>query len=1576
MSDPIIVRLDERRRREQAAAVLQAQDTTPDQVAEQQTLAQRAGVPLGIVRTDPATIRRQVERDDLDGLHRASPELGTWATRPDNFAIARDDLGALGTLAAATRKLLFAGYGDTPLQDAGDMGRAFTAAIPRTLGSTLTGGAAFLDAAGRRGARSIEALLGLEADQVPLDQRIGSPMTLARTLGGKAKSAADAIDVPEDRQNIVTDIAGGVGQLGTQVVQALFAAPTLVPSLLSQGADQMAERVEASKMDGTLGGDLAILGGAGVTALTEKYGLDKLLNRVPTKLRNAVLRRIADAAVGGTIEAAQEVTEGIAQDLLHKALLDDDQEIGQGILRQAEAAGGTGAIARLLVQIAGGRRAHAQAQVERETLAAAVQSAEATKTRTRAPGQFEAAVEAMAQDRMVYAPLDALAEHFAGTDAGAAINALAGNPNAYAEAIATGTDVAIPLARYLAQIGTAAHSTLSGRVRLQPAEEIRPDTILPDRTQIEQQIAEGLTEARNTPDTVERIRSQWGEYRPLLTDPAQADDWPGYQAAVERARASEVAERTAERDRVAAIARDKRLRRDTQAIVENDLRTHPVYRAERLLRSGKGPDGNPAMSPVKLDHAAVVAAVGEDAAARLKGMTRKHKGITPDAAAALLGYPSGAKLLHDMTTAPAFADMVQIETDARVGEQAKPQERHADDAQAEVLLREVQAIEARNGGVRTQDAALREIARRIVADKQAIHLQPHVYRLAEAKAAREAYHAAARGDLREAGQARRRQLQNLYLYREARNARDDVTSAGKRFAQLSRRTSRARVGLAGSDYQEQLDALLGRFDFRPITGPQLDARTSLAKWIKAKAEDGVTIDLPPHIADEAFRTPFRKLKVGEVRDLRNAVEQIVHAANEANVLRDGVNRYDRMLVDQNMAMSVRQGNRLRTPNTGDKSLGELAREEVWKARAVMGSPTDLARELDGFQDGGGVWDHTVGVIADANDRTQVELDRAADTLAQTKLRHYSKSELRGLSDRRHFPGIGDWSKARILSLALNWGNAGNREAILTQAVNRLAPQQVGELLGSLDARDWAFVQDVWKQIDGYWPEIQQAARRRTGIAPEKVAPTPFGVITRDGQEVQIPGGYFPLKYEADSVKGMRDEAAGYYDAIRTGRFAKAATRDGHTIERVGSGGNTVRLDLGVVDSHLRDVVRDLNLGDAVNMVHQALRGQEFAGAVRDTGLTPIVRGLDYWLRDVATGELGLRSSGERAVRILRTNFTAAVLTWRVSSALLQLSGVVQSSVVLGKGPMVDGVRRFARRPVAMTRYAREASPFMARRMQSHVEAVQAVQNAKAGRLSTARAEMIRRGYWMIGQVQSVVDVSTWIAAEKVGMRQHGGNLAKARRFADDVVRRAQGSGEWSDKSGLQRGTLSETERQSEWIRATTTLMGFLIAKQNAGYEQIRKADVRSVRGAGKLAGNLTLLFVIDGMLAAILRGQVPDDDDDDGSTVDDWLKAAGSEAAGSILGGMPGLSQLVTEMRGYTDRGLMSELWHSVAQAQTQIEQGEADKGAATAAIKVAGLSTGLPSTQINKTIEAVSAAQDGREVTPWEYLNGPQRAK
>ncbi|MCR6661656.1 MAG: hypothetical protein NVV60_00550 [Luteimonas sp.] len=1584
-----IARAAAERRQQQAGAITLAQDTTPDKTAEVIDLSRRTGAPVGAVRADPEGARQQVRRDELAA---APPTVAAWATSdPDRYAMVQDDIPLLARFAQLPQPvklsaLTVAGPAihmsqaiPRNPQEAVDVARAAPAGAVRQVGGVLGGLGQVYNMGARWIDRGLQAV-GLDpfalgpASRLPIWLRPGDSFVGS---GEAIKAGADAIDVPADRQTIATDIAGATGQLGIQVVQGLLAPQTLTGSLAAQGADVMAGRAEDAGTIGTFEADMAILSGAGVTAVVERLGIGRVLEKLPDSVRNSTVRRIADIAVAGGTEAATEVVEGIAQDLLTRAAIDEDYAVAEGLEREAIAAGGAGAILRGVVHAVASRRARIEARAEQQHIDAMVETAEASKLKQRAPELLADLVEQAQPDVQVFVPLEALRSHY-GDRTEAAVSTLTGNPEAFAESELSGAEVAVPLGRYVSIVSQSDHAALRDAMRLTAGEDVKPGSPAFDGEAL---VRETMAEARRVDADATGATGTVQTNAADPTLPADAMDANSYAFYLAARAAEQEARKTyaqAERQRQMERAAERRAAatwKTTHAEVEAELRQQPVYRAERILRTGRLPDGTFAEVRAKLSHAAVVAGYGDAAAEALKGMTVQRGGLDPDAAAAVLGFDSGARLIHDLTTMTPLDDAARVETDARTAELDTDPDVADDgtDAKARALEAELQGLERRAGGIRTHVAVMKETARRIMSQKEVAKIRPEVYRLAEARAAREAVQAAIKRDWRALHAARRRQLHALLLQREARDARDFATKSGRRFAQVMKTRALQRIGLAGSDYQEQLVGLLSRFNLAPLTGAQMEAKQSLAAWMKAKAEQGVIVDVPPAIADEAFRMPLRKLKLGELRELRDAVETIVHAANDANMLRLEGELVAREEVDQAMAESVLAHHKLRGHDSGDPKLGEKIRDEALSARALTATATDIARDLDGFTDNGAVWTNTVRVIRTANARTNAEIRTAQEAHAALKLKHYTKQELRAFKSRTFIPEVGAaWSKERMLALALNWGNQGNRDAILEQTDRRLSPEQVGAILGRLDGRDWDYVEAVWKTIGRHWDDIAATQRRRTGLAPERVPPSPFVVTLPDGTQRAISGGYFPLKYEARSVKELRIMDAEAYRDLQTGRFSKAATRRGHTLERVGSGGRTVRLDLGVVTQHEREVIRDLRLGDAVNYVHNVLHGKEFTAAVNATDMAPLVNGLDLWLRDVATGEVGVRRLWERGLRMLRTNFTAAVLTMRVDSALLQQTGLLQSATILGKREMVEGVKRAYRHPVREYKRVTEASEFMRARLQTHVEAVQRVMDAEAGTFGAAHAAMIRNGYWMMGKSQATVDLATWIAAEQKAL-ERGDDPATARAFADDVVSRAQASGDWIDKTAIQRGTLSENNRQSELIRATTVLQSYMTAKFNAAYERTATADFRSVSGGMSWAMDMASLFIVEGMLAAIIRGRWPDDEENDGY-LDDVIGWAADEGLSAAMGGLPGLSIAASELRGYDAKGLFAELWEAVGRSSTQLSQGEMDAANRRAQINLAGMLFGIPSSQLNRTLDAIEASGDGKDVSPIEYLSGPKK--
>ena len=168
--------------------------------------------------------------------------------------------------------------------------------------------------------------------------------------GGDLKKAGDIIGSPEDRKNFATDVAYSLGILAEQITVGMVSRPASGINLFAMGVEQQSEK---QKETGTLGkdftSDLALLGGGGITLATEKLQMFNLLERLPPKIKGELKQKVADVALAGGGEAAQETIENLAHSVLELYTTNPDAELFEGLDRDASVAGVTGVIAKMVI---------------------------------------------------------------------------------------------------------------------------------------------------------------------------------------------------------------------------------------------------------------------------------------------------------------------------------------------------------------------------------------------------------------------------------------------------------------------------------------------------------------------------------------------------------------------------------------------------------------------------------------------------------------------------------------------------------------------------------------------------------------------------------------------------------------------------------------------------------------------------------------------------------------------------------------------------------------------------------------------------------------------------------------------------------------------------------------------------------------------------------------------------------------------------------------------------------------------------------------------------------------------------
>ncbi len=443
----------------------------PDQYAQSVTLARQMNMPPDVVAADPATYQaraRLAQYRDMLGVN--TPATSQFLAQPVNAKLAADDVESL-----STTERLMRGASDIALRaPAGGFLQTFGSGL-KGLGDTVDAGVRLID----RGVRS--AFGDGVADAFWFDgPEWANPATDLRAAGQPIKYLSNRVAPPVERQNLATDIGSGLGQVAGQMATMLLSHGVGAGLMFGQGADQQAERVAEKGATGAAA-DAAIIGGGAVTAITEKFGLDMLLHRVPPAIKNKVLGKLADVALAGCAEAVQEVTEGIMHNVLSQAAFDPDQKIFEGLDRDALAAGGTGAIARGLVNLAVRGRSHGQAVTDAQKIEALADAAGQSKLRERAPDTHAELVQAQAEQagvETVYVDAEALTRYFQSVAVDPATAAEGGfatlppqlrrlEPD-LATALASGGDVAIPMGDLLTYLPADAIKALAPDMRLRP----------------------------------------------------------------------------------------------------------------------------------------------------------------------------------------------------------------------------------------------------------------------------------------------------------------------------------------------------------------------------------------------------------------------------------------------------------------------------------------------------------------------------------------------------------------------------------------------------------------------------------------------------------------------------------------------------------------------------------------------------------------------------------------------------------------------------------------------------------------------------------------------------------------------------------------------------------------------------------------------------------------------------------------------------------------------------------------------------------------------------------------------------
>lgn len=955
-------------------------------------------------------------------------------------------------------------------------------------------------------------------------------------------------------------------------------------------------------------------------------------------------------------------------------------------------------------------------------------------------------------------------------------------------------------------------------------------------------------------------------------------------------------------------------------------------------------------------------------------MTSDATGLHPDVVGELFGFTSGDELVRALAAAEPPKSVIEGKTDQRMleehGDLATPAgiERAADmaihnDARVRFVATELRALqhamsvrEKVPGKKHTVDVLVqmaKEQAGKVIARLKVRDIRPAQYAAAEVRSAKAAL--AARGDLAKQAEHKRNQLINLYAAKAAYAAQEEIKKAITYFKKFDSTSS-----TLDPEYQQQIEQLLESVDLRKISLKAIDKRKTLAEWAQKQDEMGLPADIPESLLLEANRKSIKDMTVEEVRGLRETIQQIEHLGRLKHKLLTAKDQREFALIVAEAGESIRA-------NGGPEratQLEEPAGVMPWLQGLAAGHRklASLLRQMDGGKDAGPLWRILGRTMNDAGTQEVVMIEDA--TIRLTKLYEPLLKLKGGINgDLRFIPEIkNSLTRGGRLAVALNWGNETNRSRVMLG--DNWTGEQVGAIFKHLTREEWQFVQDTWAFIDSYWPQIEAKQLRVTGVAPEKVAASPFQITLANGETMNLTGGYYPVKYDANrDDRAEKHDAAAVAKDMMGGAFTRATTRRGHTKARVEEVRRPVKKTLDVITQHVSQVTHDLAWHEWLIDANRLIDAKPINQAIRERYGTPVLRTMKDALMAIATADVVPQTKIDQALLHLRANISRSTMGFSLTTALMQPFGLTQSMVRIGPKHVLQGLKRWggdAVRFESSLGWIQDKSDFMRMRSKTFNRELHEIRGRVSHGHSKARQVYDASLFMLMGKMQLVADIPTWIGGYEKALAQ-GRDEATAVALADQGVLDAQGSGQTKDMAELQR---------------KHPMLGMFYSYFNVTYnlaaESTAKTDFKNPLALAGWVSDMALLMVIPALAPAILIEMLRGGGDDD---AEKWGKKLLEWQASYLLGTVMGLRETSGVVSGFDYSGPpVGRVIADLGKLGKQVAQGEVDEGLALAGVRLLGSVRGIPTVQLIRSWRGWRAWEDGNAPVTSVLLGPPSK--
>lgn len=931
-------------------------------------------------------------------------------------------------------------------------------------------------------------------------------------------------------------------------------------------------------------------------------------------------------------------------------------------------------------------------------------------------------------------------------------------------------------------------------------------------------------------------------------------------------------------------------RGDVRDAVMEQIDAQPEYRAIRALRKGKLDDG----TEISLNRDSLVDQFGEDRVKALQKlhpmMYRSEGGTDAETAGEIFGYGSGEEMMRALEATPRRAVAIERGVrdyltnrygDVRYDGTLMDKARFALENQerARNIYREMRALKDRVANLQRRAASQKEsmaaislppieryqeAARQMIEQKSMADLQPHRYLDASRKYSREAFEALRKGNAKAAAEAKNKELLNHFLFREASSARDYATKFESYAKRMQSKGIQQRMALAGSDYRDQFNWLMARYKMGPAApAPE----RSLRAWSEDVYGQGSEPAIAPGILNEGKYADYRNVPLSEIHDVHDALVNIRHLAQQQFKMFVQGKQVEFAEARAAMMESARENLKSKPERIFQRNAtpGERATNLAEQADAMLMRTERLIEWLDGGKQG--PWHDNLWNLAADSQGAEYALQHEVTRSVGDAIQNMPESMRKRLWEEKvAVDGIPEpVTRHDLVSMAFNMGNEGNLDRLRkTFIFHGWDPEAVQRIGGMLTHEEWQFVQDGWNMLKPLGERMIELEKRLTGLPPAMVKVQPFKVALNDGTEMDLDGGYYPIKMDPRFSQRAITQDAGEsaQNAMQSG-YVRATTSRGYTKERTGFGG-PLHFDFEqVLTDHTAKAIKDLTHREFMLAANRLLLDTEVRNTLRSTLGPAYEEQFMPWLRTIINDRNGGSVQGLGALsgmmRQLRSNLTLASLSFKVSTSLLQWTHAPRMMLMTRPASYAQAMVDFLAHPADMTREIRELSANEMRYRGEDLDRDIRDKLQDLGGKKSLSLQVARAGNLSIQYTDHVLSFPLWLSVYRDAMTKAidlpvEDARAQAVHEADSAIRLGLGSAAPKD--------LPPIMRNNDLAKLLTMFYGF----HNGIYNQVRDIghQFRYDGNFGKLSYGLALSVLAPAILSQLVTGQKPKDGENAG----------------------------------------------------------------------------------------------------------------